>query len=362
MVALSRSGQKTKLLVGCVSAISRQRLSSLLSGRDGISVLSTFSTLDVLEEKVMRFQPDAVVLEVELIDGKEELLERCLSRCPDGLAWISLRHDGATGPLANRLRVLKGMTLLTTPFDFSGEQQWLEALVMKAKTGAPKPQTASLSGLKTSRVHLPPPGVRVPNTPVKIMAIGASTGGTEALKVVLTALPGTIPGVVVVQHMPAKFTAAFAERLDSLCAFEVKEAKDGDDVRPGRALIAPGGFHMALVRSGISYSVKIVDGPPVHHQKPAVDILFQSVARFAGPNAVGLILTGMGADGAQGLLQMRQAGSLTLAQDEASCVVFGMPKEAIRRGAAMHVVPLEHIAAHSMKLVGRLKHHPPPPH
>jgi two-component system chemotaxis response regulator CheB len=178
-------------------------------------------------------------------------------------------------------------------------------------------------------------------TTQKLIAMGASTGGTEALKEVLVRMPQNSPGMVIVQHMPPLFTTAFAERLNRLCSVEVREAKDGDSVLTGQALIAPGNFHMLMRRSGSRYYVNIKDGPMVHHQRPAVDILFNSVAQYAGANAIGVILTGMGADGAQGMLRMKEGGAKTIAQDEASCVVFGMPKEAIRLGAVDRVVPLE---------------------
>jgi two-component system chemotaxis response regulator CheB len=183
-----------------------------------------------------------------------------------------------------------------------------------------------------------------------VIALGASTGGVQALTEVLTALPANAPGVVVVQHMPPNFTRSFADRLARMCRIQVREATDGDAVRPGLALIAPGGFHMMLKRDANTgaYTVGVKDGPEVHHQKPAVDVLFQSVARAAGAHAVGGLLTGMGADGAQGLLAMRRAGARTLAQDEATCVVFGMPAEAIKCGGAEAVVPLGHVA---MKLM-----------
>ncbi|MEI8197111.1 MAG: chemotaxis protein CheB, partial [Phycisphaerae bacterium] len=177
-----------------------------------------------------------------------------------------------------------------------------------------------------------------------LLALGASTGGVQALTEVLTALPADTPGTLIVQHMPTKFTKSFAERLDKLCALHVEEAQDGQGVVPGLALIAPGGKHMVLRRSGARYYVQITDGPEVHHQRPSVEVLFESVAKYAGANAVGAILTGMGADGAKGLLKMRQAGAHTLAQDEASCVVFGMPMEAIKCGGAEKTVPLSQVA------------------
>jgi two-component system chemotaxis response regulator CheB len=178
-----------------------------------------------------------------------------------------------------------------------------------------------------------------------IIAIGASTGGTEALREVLEALPATTPGIVIVQHMPEKFTNAFARRLDALCQMDVKEAESGDLVEQGRVLIAPGNQHMALRRTGSRYTIEILDGPHVSRHRPSVDVLFRSVAQAAGRNAMGVILTGMGDDGARSLLEMREAGAYTVAQDEDSCIVFGMPKEAIDRGAAMKVLPLNRIAA-----------------
>ncbi|HEX8911612.1 MAG TPA: CheB methylesterase domain-containing protein, partial [Humisphaera sp.] len=186
-----------------------------------------------------------------------------------------------------------------------------------------------------------------------VIAIGASTGGVQALSTVLAELPATAPGVVVVQHMPARFTASFARRLNGACRVEVREAAAGDAVVPGLVLIAPGGMHTLLRRSGARYHVDVRDGPPVQHQRPSADVLFESVARAAGANAVGGLLTGMGADGADGLLSMRRAGARTLAQDEATCVVFGMPAEAIKRGAAEVVVPLKDVARTLLDLAAR---------
>ena len=178
----------------------------------------------------------------------------------------------------------------------------------------------------------------------KIFAIGASTGGVHALTRLLSALPANAPGTLVVQHMPAQFTSSFAERLNNECEVNITEAKDGDHVIPGRILIAPGGFHMLLNRSGANYYVTVKDGPAVCRQRPSVEVLFNSVAKYAGANAVGAILTGMGNDGARGLLNMRESGAHTIAQDQASCIVFGMPKEAIEQGAAEKVLPLSKIA------------------
>jgi two-component system chemotaxis response regulator CheB len=188
-------------------------------------------------------------------------------------------------------------------------------------------------------------------TTQKVLAIGASTGGTEALTQILKRFPRNAPPTVIVQHMPEKFTRAFALRLNDLCAVEIKEAESGDTLRTGLVLIAPGNYHMLLQRSGAVYSVAVKDGPRVHYQRPAVDVLFNSVARVAGNNAVGVILTGMGSDGADGLLEMRKAGARTIGQDEASCVVYGMPKEAALRGAVEKVSSLLDIPTEIMKLI-----------
>ncbi len=182
----------------------------------------------------------------------------------------------------------------------------------------------------------------------RVVALGTSTGGTQALEAVLTALPRVTPGIVIVQHMPEKFTAAFAQRLNSLCQIEVKEAQNNDRVSNSRALIAPGGKHMLLKRNGAQYHVEVIDGPLVNRHRPSVDVLFRSVAKCAGANALGVIMTGMGDDGAVGLLEMRQAGARTVAQDEASCVVYGMPKEAVKRGGVEKMVPLSAIAREIM--------------
>lgn len=178
----------------------------------------------------------------------------------------------------------------------------------------------------------------------KIIAIGTSTGGTQALEVILRTLPRNVPGIVIVQHMPERFTNAFAARLDSLCEIEVREAIDGDRVIAGRALIAPGGRHMLVVNTSMGgYQVEVRDGPPVSRHRPSVNVLFRSVARVAGANALGIIMTGMGDDGAEGLLEMHQTGAYTIAQDESSCVVYGMPKEAVALGAVDRIIPLNEI-------------------
>jgi two-component system chemotaxis response regulator CheB len=197
----------------------------------------------------------------------------------------------------------------------------------------------------------PEPVKALSQTSNKIIAIGASTGGTEALKNVLVKMPANSPGIVVVQHMPAKFTTAFAERLNGICQIKVREAENNDSVTPGTALIAPGNFHMILRRSGARYYVEIKDGPMVHHQRPSVDVLFKSTAKYAGANSIGVILTGMGSDGAEGLLEMKNAGAKTVGQDEKTCVVYGMPKEAVKLGAVDREVPLDRVTNEIIRMV-----------
>jgi two-component system chemotaxis response regulator CheB len=201
----------------------------------------------------------------------------------------------------------------------------------------------------TADAILPPVTRAMSQTTERVVALGTSTGGTQALEEVLTALPRVSPGIVIVQHMPEKFTAAFAARLNGLCQITVKEAENNDRVVPGRALIAPGGRHMLLKRSGAQYFVEVIDGPLVNRHRPSVDVLFRSVARSAGANALGVIMTGMGDDGAAGLLEMRNVGARTVAQDEESCVVFGMPREAIKRGGVERTLPLSSVAAEIQK-------------
>lgn len=205
------------------------------------------------------------------------------------------------------------------------------------------PVLAPASKLTADAILPAASGHAMAQTTERIVAIGTSTGGTQALEAVLTALPRVCPGMVIVQHMPEKFTASFAERLNGLSQIEVREARNNDRILPGLALIAPGGKHMMVTRSGASYYVQVIDGPLVNRHRPSVDVLFRSVAKFAGKNATGIIMTGMGDDGARGLKEMLDAGSSTVAQDEASCVVFGMPKEAIKLNAAQRIMPLQEI-------------------
>lgn len=225
--------------------------------------------------------------------------------------------------------------------------------------------TSKIRAAASARIRKPAPNLPAPtpSLPIShrvfregaIIAIGASTGGTEAIRAVLTQLPVTTPGIVITQHIPPVFSTTFAKRLNQLCAIEVKEACDGDEVKPGRALIAPGNFHMVLRRTGSTYRVHVQDGPQVCYQRPSVDVMFASVAEAAGGNAIGVLLTGMGADGAQGLLRMKRAGGRSIVQDEESCVVYGMPREAVKLGAADQISPLSSIPHEILRQAAMLR-------
>ena len=298
--------------------------------------------------------PDVIVLDVEMprMDGISFLRKIMAERPTPVVICSTLTEAGASTTLqalaAGAVTVvakpkvgLKGF-LEENAREFVGAIREAAAARPRAIAATPAhPAPATRQQASALPTNSPRIGL---DTTEKVVAIGTSTGGTQALEQVLVALPRIVAGIVIVQHMPEKFTASFAKRLDSLSAIEVKEAENGDRVLPGRALIAPGGRHMRVVRSGALYKVEVIDGPPVNRHKPSVDVLFRSVAACAGANALGILMTGMGDDGARGLLEMRQAGAPTIAQDEASCVVFGMPREAIRLGAAATVLPLDQIA------------------
>jgi len=291
------------------SAIVRKILSQQLSKHPNIEIVGTAPDPFVARDKILSLKPDVLTLDVEMPRM-------------DGITFLRKLMKSHPMPVI----VLSSVTP-------KGGKAAMEAFEAGAVEVISKPGPA-----------YPPTKLHMAATTNKIFAIGASTGGVQALSCVLPALPANAPGTVVVQHMPANFTTSFAQRLNSECTVNVKEAQHGDRVIPGTVLIAPGGLHMLLQRSGANYYIAIKDGPAVCHQRPSAEVLFNSVAKYAGANAVGAILTGMGNDGAGGLMNMRQNGAFTIAQDEASCIVFGMPKEAIDRGAAQKIVPLQDVA------------------
>ena len=352
--------KKIKVLIVDDSAVVRQVLSSELAKAHDIEVVGTAIDPYVARDKIVALQPDVITLDMEMprMDGLTFLAKLMQYHPLPVIVVSSLTAAGSES--AMRALELGAVDVMCKPGSAYSVADLSETLADKIRAAAASrycrrsvaqvvpvaagvAQPASASPAFTPTIA-PPVATGLRQTTHKILAIGASTGGTEAIREVLTHLPADTPGTVIVQHMPEHFTEAFAKRLNDLCAMEVREARHGDLVTPGVALLAPGNHHMVLIRSGARYSVEIRQGPPVHHQRPSVDVLFQSVARHAGLNAVGVILTGMGADGAAGLLAMKNSGALTLAQNEQSCVVFGMPKEAIRLGAAGQVVPLNRMA------------------
>jgi two-component system chemotaxis response regulator CheB len=350
-----------KVMVVDDSAVVRQVVAGLLGAAPGIEVLAAVADPLLAIERLRQAWPDVIVLDVEMprMDGITFLRKIMAERPTPVVICSTLTEKGAKTTLealaAGAVAIVTKPRLGLKQFLAEAGDELVATVRAAARANvrrlvpradAPPP----LVPKNTADVILAPGGPRaMTQTTERVIALGTSTGGTQALEEVLSALPRVCPGIVIVQHMPEKFTAAFATRLDGLCRIEVKEAQHGDRVVPGRALIAPGGRHMLLKRSGAQYVVDVIDGPVVNRHRPSVDVLFRSVAKSAGVNALGIIMTGMGDDGAAGLAEMRAAGARTLAQDEESCVVFGMPKEAIKRGGVERSVPLQGIAAEILK-------------
>ncbi|GFM54346.1 chemotaxis response regulator protein-glutamate methylesterase [Pseudomonas capsici] len=328
------------------SALVRQVLTNCLASHPGIEVIGQASDPIYAIDKMRRDWPDVIILDVEMprMDGLTFLRQIMSERPTPTLICSTLTEAGASVSVE---ALAAGAVGVFTKARL-GLKQSLEQisgdLIRKIEEAARTRPGAFRPPVRTQAPENPPP----PATPMfrttdRVVALGCSTGGTQALEFILRQLPRDCPGIVIVQHMPEKFTADFARRLDSLCQIEVREARHLDRVHSGLALIAPGGLHMQLKRNGAHYQVEVLDGPPVNRHKPSVDVLFRSVARHAGANTLGVIMTGMGDDGARGLLAMRESGAHTVAQDEASCIVFGMPKEAIRMGAAQAIEPLSRV-------------------
>jgi len=347
--------KRIKVLIVDDSAVVRQVVGAQLGAEPDIEVLGAVADPLLAMQRMALAWPDVIVLDVEMprMDGITFLRKLMAERPTPVVICSTLTEKGAQTTVealaAGACAIVTKPRLGLRKFlqDASGDLAGAVRAAASANPrrlaarAAPLPPTAKLN----ADVILPPAdAAAMVRTTERVVALGTSTGGTQALEEVLTALPRVSPGIVIVQHMPEKFTAAFAARLDSLCGIEVREARDRDRVMPGLALVAPGGRHMLLRRAGAQYYVEVVDGPLVNRHRPSVDVLFRSVARCAGANALGVIMTGMGDDGAAGLLEMRKAGARTLAQDEASCVVYGMPKEAVARGAVDKLVALGAIA------------------
>lgn len=346
------SGQIIKVLVVDDSAIVRKVLTDAISAEPDLEVVGTAPDPYIARDKILSLKPDVLTLDIEMprMDGLT-FLKKVMHYHPLPVIIISSLGQASCQAALDALR-LGAVEVLAKPGGPYSVGELRTELAGKIRAAA-----AARLG-KPQQLHAAPVLIRHSNAPhapantgsaafgpSAVIAIGASTGGTEALKEVLMHLPENTPGIVITQHIPPVFSRAFASRLNEVCPMEVKEACDGDLLTAGRALVAPGNFHMMLRKSADGYRVQVKDGPQVCYQRPSVDVMFSSVAEVAGNHAVGAILTGMGADGAQGMLRMKKAGARTLAQDEASCVVFGMPREAIRLGAADRVVSLSHMAA-----------------
>jgi two-component system chemotaxis response regulator CheB len=342
------------------SASVRQVLTKILESDAGLNVIGTAPNATIALKKIRELNPDVLTLDIEMpgMDGLT-FLERLMKSKPMPVVMIS-HLTGQNTPQAFRALELGAVDVLEKPKLAVREQ--LEEIAI---TIIDKVKAASCSKLKTHHELFLKPQKKLtadailPNKPPpaglvlseKIIAVGASTGGTDALMALLQPLPLTIPGIVIVQHMPALFTFQFAERLNKNCLIHVKEAEEGDRVKTGTALLAPGDKHMLIRRdSRNNYVVRLNEGPLVSRHRPSANVLFRSVAEAAGPQSIGTLLTGMGDDGAQGLLEMREAGAITIAQDEESCVVFGMPKVAITLGAVDHVLPLRQIPEHLTRM------------
>jgi two-component system chemotaxis response regulator CheB len=346
---------KIKVLIVDDSAVVRQVMTALLTKEPAIEVIGSASDPIFAMAKMNQDWPDVVLLDVEMprMDGIT-FLKKIMSVRPTPVVICStLTEKGAETTM--QAMAAGAVEIVTKPK--VGLKDFLtadSAIIINAIKAAAQANMRHMKAMTNTRASVklaqdaPKPGDNVSRTigttTDRFVAIGTSTGGTQALQTVLTQLSRVSPGIVIVQHMPEKFTGAFAARLNNICEIEVLEAKHGDRIIPGRALIAPGGKHLAVKMSGAQYHVEIQDGPPVNRHKPSVDVLFRSVAKYAGKNALGIIMTGMGDDGARGLKEMFDAGARTVAQDEQSCVVFGMPKEAIKMGAAEKVVPLSAIS------------------
>jgi two-component system chemotaxis response regulator CheB len=328
----------------------RKIFSEELSRFPDIEIVGTAPDPFIARDKIVMLKPDVITLDIEMprMDGIT-FLKKLMRYFPLPVIIVSsLTPKG--GKLTLEAMDIGAVEVIGKPGGSYTVGDMIPQLVEKI-IAASKVRVEKKTLDERSALSQPPPVKALTKTSNKVIAIGASTGGTEALKVILRRMPPNSPGIVVVQHMPAKFTTAFAERLNGICQITVREARNNDSVNPGTALIAPGNYHMLLRRSGARYYVEVKDGPMVHHQRPSVDILFKSTAQYAGPNSIGVILTGMGADGAEGLLEMKQAGAKTAAQDEKSCVVFGMPKEAIKLGAVDTVVPLNQMVEEIVRMV-----------
>ena len=345
-----QTGKTIRVLIVDDSALVRKILSEELARDPEIEVVGTAMDPYIARDMIVQLKPDVITLDIEMprMDGLT-FLRKLMKHYPLPVIVVSsLTKKG--GDLALEALEAGAVDVMCKPGAAYTVGDMSVELIDKIKAAARVRVTRRISAPVSPAAVTPARITAMTRTTYKVIAIGASTGGTEALTALLRVLPADAPGIVIVQHMPEHFTRSFADRLNQLCAIEVKEAANDDTVMPGRVLIAPGNYHMLLRRSGARYYVEVKNGPLVSRHRPSVDVLFKSTAQTAGKNAVGVILTGMGRDGAEGMKMMHDAGAKTIAQDEASCVVFGMPKEAIALGGVDFVLPLDQIAQKMLRL------------
>ncbi|MDP8246483.1 MAG: chemotaxis response regulator protein-glutamate methylesterase [Candidatus Hinthialibacter antarcticus] len=351
---------KIRVLVVDDSALIRKMLSDLLNQNPEIEVVGSAQDGAFVMRKIEQLKPDVITLDVEMrTKGGLEVLPEIVREHHIPVIMVSAHTEQGAHSTLKALE-LGAVDFVTKPQAGLGVnlEEIVDALCQKiiavgrSRARTPQRTLTALHKPTASRPVLQRPIIPASCGKVDLIAVGASTGGPEALRELLVNLPGNLPGILIVQHMPAGFTKAFANRLDGLCAMHVKEAEEGDPVSKGTALIAPGSHHMELVRSGSGYRVRLLDTDPVNRHRPAVDVLFNSVARLVGKRCVAIQMTGMGGDGSRGLLNIFETGAMTIAQDQDSCVVFGMPKEAIKLGAATHILPLQQIAPFVTKSLG----------
>ena len=349
---------RIKVIVVDDSAVVRQVVTGLLQADPEIEVLCAVADPLLAISRMNTQWPDVIVLDIEMprMDGIT-FLKKIMSERPTPVVICStLAEAGAKTSLealaAGAVAIITKPTIGLKQFLVDASDDLVSTVKAAAKANVKKLRSTPVVMREKHTADVIMSAVdhhaAMVQTTERVVALGTSTGGTQALEVVLTSLPRVCPGIVIVQHMPGKFTAEFAKRLNSICQITVKEAQNGDRVVNGCALVAPGGKHMLLRRNGAQYYVEVMDGPLVNRHRPSVDVLFRSVAKAAGANALGVIMTGMGDDGAAGLLEMRNAGARTVSQDEESCVVYGMPKEAVKRGGVEKTVPLQAIGREIM--------------
>jgi len=340
--------KKIRVLIVDDSALVRRILSDCLAGQPDIEVVGTAADPYIARDMIVELEPDVLTLDIEMprMDGLT-FLQKLMHYRPMPVIVISSLAQASCAAAMRALEegAVEAFGKPSGPYSVGDLKNTLAERIRAASRA--KVRARPNNGAASRAPHSGVDALK----PTSVIAIGASTGGTEAIREVLETLPENLPGTLITQHIPAGFSKAFSERLNHLCRMEVKEAADGDELRPGRVLVAPGGLHMMLKRSGSGYRVAVKEGPRVCYQRPSVDVLFRSVADEAGANAVAALLTGMGSDGAAGLSQIRQAGGSTIAQNEETCVVYGMPREAVRIGAAAQVLPLQQVAPAILRLV-----------